>query len=493
MNNTTRWKWGVLFLLLLILAACTSEQEPEAPLLAEPALRIMLQDLPQGWGLVRAPQAAESDAFLVDIREPHEYATGFIEGAVNIPLQDLAKNLEGLPGLDGEIVLVGGDTTRSGLAYGVLRLFGYRNVQVLAGGMPAWRAVYYPVVGEPKPVLPAGPSPDVDAETVAAVDAYLSEHLPENWGIISSQDFEQRMEEGNVFLLDVREPEEYAQERLPNSINIPLRELGGRLELLPRDQTILVICGSGFRSSLAMMTLQMAGFPDVRNLGSGIGGLRHDQAAGLDIEPELDILLQELPDDWGLMEPEAVAASEALIVDVREPEEYATGFIEGAINIPIRELADTLTALPRLDQEIVVVCGSGVRSAIGMAALRLLGYEQVWSLTDGIAAWNESGRPLVTSPVPQPAMHDAPDIDPVRVAAVDVYLRERLPEKWGLVSYEAMAALQADFRIYPRVVVVDVREAVEVAEKSVVGAFNLPLRSLVSHLERVPFEMPISD
>jgi NADPH-dependent 2,4-dienoyl-CoA reductase/sulfur reductase-like enzyme/rhodanese-related sulfurtransferase len=75
------------------------------------------------------------------------------------------------------------------------------------------------------------------------------------------------IEEGVV--LDVREPFELAVERFTGAVNIPLGELRGRLDELPRDQTIYVFCRSGQRSYYATRLLLQNGF-DARNIPGGM-------------------------------------------------------------------------------------------------------------------------------------------------------------------------------------------------------------------------------
>lgn len=72
-----------------------------------------------------------------------------------------------------------------------------------------------------------------------------------------------------VFLLDVREPEEYQQRHL-NGHLIPLAELSQRLDEIPRDKPIVVHCKSGVRSLNACQLLIAAGFKQVKNLSGGI-------------------------------------------------------------------------------------------------------------------------------------------------------------------------------------------------------------------------------
>jgi len=67
-------------------------------------------------------------------------------------------------------------------------------------------------------------------------------------------------EAGGAFLLDVREPAELSHERMPGAVGIPLGQLRGRLDELPRDREILVVCRSAQRAYLATRTLLQNGF-----------------------------------------------------------------------------------------------------------------------------------------------------------------------------------------------------------------------------------------
>ena len=70
------------------------------------------------------------------------------------------------------------------------------------------------------------------------------------------------------FILDVRTPGEFGRGSIPNAKNIPVDDLRGRLDDLPKDRTILVYCGVGLRSYIACRILEQNGF-DVRNLPGG--------------------------------------------------------------------------------------------------------------------------------------------------------------------------------------------------------------------------------
>jgi len=77
------------------------------------------------------------------------------------------------------------------------------------------------------------------------------------------------------------------------------------------------------------------------------------------------------------------------LLDVREPSEVAQGYIAGAINIPLGELPDHLSELPK-DRTLIVYCRSGHRSAKAVAFLRSQGFDKAESLTGGMNAWAQT-------------------------------------------------------------------------------------------------------
>jgi rhodanese-related sulfurtransferase len=76
--------------------------------------------------------------------------------------------------------------------------------------------------------------------------------------------------DGGLALLDVREPWEVEICRLPDSINIPLALLPDRLDALPRDGMLVVLCHHGMRSRQATHWLRANGRANAVNLGGGI-------------------------------------------------------------------------------------------------------------------------------------------------------------------------------------------------------------------------------
>jgi rhodanese-related sulfurtransferase len=81
------------------------------------------------------------------------------------------------------------------------------------------------------------------------------------------------------------------------------------------------------------------------------------------------------------------------VLDVREPEEWRHGHIEGATHIPLRDLPARLAEVP--DEQTLVVCRVGSRSAHAAAYLLQQGHDAV-NLDGGMLDWEAAGRPMVS-------------------------------------------------------------------------------------------------
>ncbi|MFD1824350.1 MULTISPECIES: rhodanese-like domain-containing protein [Mumia] len=90
--------------------------------------------------------------------------------------------------------------------------------------------------------------------------------------------------------------------------------------------------------------------------------------------------------------PDPVPA-DLVVLDVREDDEWAAGHIEGAVHIPLGELAARADEVPTGGQ-VLVYCHVGGRSARATAFLKERGVDAV-NLAGGVVAWHQAGRPLV--------------------------------------------------------------------------------------------------
>ena len=71
-------------------------------------------------------------------------------------------------------------------------------------------------------------------------------------------------------LIDVRAPGEWQAERIEAAVNIPLSRWPQRMSTLPRDESIVVHCGTGYRSAIAASLLQRDGYTLISDLIGGI-------------------------------------------------------------------------------------------------------------------------------------------------------------------------------------------------------------------------------
>lgn len=74
----------------------------------------------------------------------------------------------------------------------------------------------------------------------------------------------------SLVLLDVREPFERRMAAILPSLHIPMNDIPGRIEEIPRDRDVVVYCHSGARSLMVVGFLRANGFPRVANLSGGI-------------------------------------------------------------------------------------------------------------------------------------------------------------------------------------------------------------------------------
>ena len=85
-----------------------------------------------------------------------------------------------------------------------------------------------------------------------------------------------KLQDDGAFVLDVRQPEEWNDYHAPDSILIPLDQLEARLDEVPRDRDIVVVCRSGNRSQSGRDILLNAGFTSVTSMAGGLQQWRTD-------------------------------------------------------------------------------------------------------------------------------------------------------------------------------------------------------------------------
>ena len=87
----------------------------------------------------------------------------------------------------------------------------------------------------------------------------------------------------------------------------------------------------------------------------------------------------------------------AYLLDVRTVAEWNENHVDGAVLIPLDELSSRISEVPT-DQDVLIICRSGNRSAQARDILRAAGLMRTTSIAGGINAWMSAGLPVVTGP-----------------------------------------------------------------------------------------------
>ncbi|MGP4086530.1 MBL fold metallo-hydrolase [Streptomyces sp. KR55] len=181
-----------------------------------------------------------------------------------------------------------------------------------------------------------------------------------------------------VVVLDVRRDSERATGHIPGSLHIPLHRLRDRLTEIP-DGTVWVHCAGGMRAAIAASLLDAAG----RAVVAVDDRFDAAREAGL------------IPDRLTPAEAADRTHTDAVLLDVREPAEWAAGHAPGAVPAPLSGLAAG-GELPQSAQgrPVVAICRSGRRSREAADLLAARGV-RVADVAGGMRAWAEAGLPVV--------------------------------------------------------------------------------------------------
>lgn len=222
--------------------------------------------IPEGWMSVSDVTAFKdaveaSNALVIDVREPSEYAEGHIPGAVNISLRTLAANVDKIP-TDRQVFVYCKSGYRAGVAVSSLGMMGYDNALAYSASWLGWLDAGEEISLEVAEADVVG-DPGFHPELVAAVDGFLST-IPEGWLTAGDVEAVKGAIEAGAFILDIRTEDEYAEGHIEGATNIPLRTLTANREMIPTDVQVIVHCKSGFRAALSVPVLHVLGFDNVK-------------------------------------------------------------------------------------------------------------------------------------------------------------------------------------------------------------------------------------
>ncbi|WP_199434659.1 MBL fold metallo-hydrolase [Qaidamihabitans albus] len=192
----------------------------------------------------------EAGAVVLDTRSPEAFGGAHVPGALNVGLGNAFATWAGtvLPEEARVLLVLDDPADLWDVTWQLLRIGYPPPLGWLRGGFTAWRTAAEPVAGAPQ---------------------------------ITVDQLRRRREQAEVTLLDVRQPGEWHAGHVPGATHITGAELPDRIGELPAGTPIAVMCGSGYRSSVAASLLARHGLPDISNV---TGGMTAWTRAGLPVE-----------------------------------------------------------------------------------------------------------------------------------------------------------------------------------------------------------------
>jgi rhodanese-related sulfurtransferase len=185
-----------------------------------------------------------------------------------------------------------------------------------------------------------------------------------------------------ALVVDLRPVEAYMREHIPGALSNPFRDdyatwLGWLVEL---ETELLFVRGDEPLERVLDESL-LVGF---ERFGGWLdGGMARWAAEGLPVATAGQI-------DAATAERHMIDG--AAVIDVREPDEFAMGHVEGAANVPLGSLAERVDEVPD-DRPVVVYCAHGMRGASGVSLLERAGRGPLYNLDGGVEAWRKAGLP----------------------------------------------------------------------------------------------------
>ena len=188
-------------------------------------------------------------------------------------------------------------------------------------------------------------------------------------------------------ILDVRDAAEYAKGHLAGSLNIGL---GGQYAtwagtILDRAKPIVIIAEPG-REQEAALRLGRIGFDHVKG---------YLQAGMEALADRSDLVWPTERLSAPMVAEELAGVDPPLVLDIRNPREWATKHIDGSVNIPLNHLQERIGEVPR-DRRIAVHCAGGYRSSIAASILHQYGITRLTEMAGGLAAWEAAKLPLIS-------------------------------------------------------------------------------------------------
>ncbi len=191
---------------------------------------------------------------------------------------------------------------------------------------------------------------------------------------LTPEAFELLANETGALVLDTRAPEVFAKGFIPNSINIGLEGNFAMWvgEMIPDiQQQILLVTDEG-KEEEAIIRLSRVGYDN--SIGYLEGGFKSWKEAGKEIDSVERLTAKDL---------EAMYGKAPIIIDVRRKSEFDSEHVVNAVNIPLNELNQHLSEIPK-EKQFVMHCAGGYRSMIAASILKSRGYHNFKDVEGGM-------------------------------------------------------------------------------------------------------------
>ncbi len=190
-----------------------------------------------------------------------------------------------------------------------------------------------------------------------------------------------------ALVLDTRDTAAFGGVHIPDAINIGFEKQTANWigMVIDPDKNLILIVSDEKAYEAMTVHLHRIGYDNI--IGYLYGGIATWQEAGFPIHQLWQISTEKL-------KREIEADQCEYLFDVRTSAEWEDGHIEQATHLPLTELLIQPPDIPK-DKEVIVTCGMGYRGNIAASFLQRNGFEHVHSLAGGMAAWVNSGEPVV--------------------------------------------------------------------------------------------------
>jgi len=198
------------------------------------------------------------------------------------------------------------------------------------------------------------------------------------------QDFESLWRQPDTIIVDTRNPDAFAASHIPGSLSIWLE--GSSYHpgwVVGYDERIILVVERREDAEKATTYLRRIGFDEVVGyLCPGIDGWRN---SGRLTESLGVVTATDLKD--------LIGKDEVTLIDARDPDEYASGHIPGAVNVYVGNM-DTEARNISSEKPVVVTCSWGGRGSLATSILKRRGFKTVFNMLGGMNAWKALNYPL---------------------------------------------------------------------------------------------------